>query len=124
MRLRKGPWIGTDNHFGKINRFMIYHLVLFKLKPEVDEAKIEWMMRETRIQLLRIPEVLSVRCGKRVDANVEWAFFLSVEVDSIEKLPLYLEDPHHVKFVEEVIKPNIAQRLALDYEMEPGKRMR
>jgi hypothetical protein len=103
---------------------MIYHLVLFKLKPEVDEAKIEWMMRETRIQLLRIPEALSVRCGKRFDGNAEWPFFLSVELDSTEKLALYLEDPHHVKFVEEVLKPNIAERLALDYEMEPGKKVR
>ena len=103
---------------------MIYHLVLFKLNPEADEAKIEWMMRETRIQLLRIPEVLSIRCGKRADANVEWPFFLSVELDSTEKLTLYLEDPNHVKFVEEVIKPNTAERLALDYEMEPGKKTR
>ncbi|HET9523545.1 MAG TPA: Dabb family protein [Terrimicrobiaceae bacterium] len=103
---------------------MIYHLVLFKLKPEVDEAKLEWMMRETRIQLLRIPEVLSIRCGKRVDSNMEWPFFLSVELDSMEKLNLYAEDPNHVKFVEEVIKPNITERLALDYEMEPGKRAR
>jgi hypothetical protein len=103
---------------------MIYHLVLFKLKPEVDAEKIEWIMRETRIQLLRIPEVLSIRCGKRLDANLEWPFFLSVELDSIDKLPLYLEDPNHVKFLEEVIKPNIAERLSLDYEMEPGKRAR
>jgi hypothetical protein len=51
-------------------------------------------------------------------------FFLSVELDSIEKLPLYREDPHHVKFVEEVIKPNIEERLALDYAMEPGTKAR
>ncbi|MFZ0710077.1 MAG: Dabb family protein [Terrimicrobiaceae bacterium] len=103
---------------------MIYHLVLFKLKPEVDGEKIEWMMRETRIQLLRIPEVLSIRCGKHVDPKAEWPFFLSIELDSIDKLPLYLEDPNHVKFVEEVIKPNIAERLSLDYEMEPGRKAR
>ena len=103
---------------------MINHLVLFKLKPDVDEQKIEWMMRETRIQLLRIPEVLSIRCGKRLDARRRVAFFLSVELDSMDKLPLYLEDPNHVKFVEEVIKPNIAERLSLDYEMEPGKKAR
>lgn len=103
---------------------MINHLVLFKLKPETDDEKIEWMMRETRIQLLKIPEVLSIRCGKRVDPDVEWPFFLSVELDSAEKLALYAEDPNHVKFVEEVIKPNITERLALDYEMEPGKKLR
>ena len=50
--------------------------------------KIEWMMRETRIQLLKIPEVLSIRCGKRVDPEAEWPFFLAVELDSMEKLPL------------------------------------
>ena len=103
---------------------MIYHLVLFKLKPELDGEKIEWMMRETRTQLLRIPEVLGIRCGKHVDPNAEWPFFLSVELDSIDKLPLYLENPNHVKFVEEVIKPNIAERLSLDYEMEPGRKAR
>jgi hypothetical protein len=103
---------------------MINHLVLFKVKPEVDEEKLEWMMRETRIQLLKIPEVLSIRCGKRVGANAEWPFFLSVELDSTEKLALYLEDPNHVKFVEEVIKPNITERLSLDYEMEPGRKAR
>ena len=103
---------------------MIYHLVLFKLKPDLGEEMVEWMSRETRIQLLRIPEVLSIRCGKNVDPNAEWPFFLSVELDSMEKLPLYLEDPNHVKFVEEVIKPNITQRLALDYQMEPGRRAR
>ena len=103
---------------------MINHLVLFKLRPEVDEGKIDWMMRETHIQLLRIPEVLSIRCGKRLDANLEWPFFLSVELDSAEKIVLYLEDPNHVKFVEDVIKPNITERLSLDYEMEPGKKTR
>ena len=103
---------------------MINHLVLFKVKPEVNEEKIEWMMRETRIQLLKIPEVLSIRCGKRVDSEAEWPFFLAVELDSMEKLPLYLEDPNHVKFVEEVIKPNITARLAVDYEMEPGRKAR
>lgn len=100
---------------------MIHHLVLFKLKPGVDEEKLEWMMRETRIQLLKIPEVLSVRCGKNIEPDLEWPFFLVVEVESLDKLKLYREDARHVKFVEEVIKPHTSARLALDHEMEPGK---
>ena len=103
---------------------MIHHLVLFKVKPEVDEEKLEWMMRETRIQLLKIPEVLTVRCGKRIAPDLEWPFFLAVEVESLDKLKLYIEDPIHMKFVEEVIKPNILERLALDHEMEPGKNVK
>lgn len=103
---------------------MIHHLVLFKLKPGVDEPKVEWMMRETRMQLLKIPEVLSVRCGKRINDSVEWPFFLVVEVESLDKLELYRTDPIHVAYVEQVIKPNTCDRLALDHEMDPGKDVR
>jgi hypothetical protein len=39
----------------------------------------------------------------------------------MDKLALYRDNPIHVKFIEETIKPNTSERLALDYEMEPGK---
>ena len=39
------------------------------------------------------------------------------ELNRSEKLALYAEDPHHVKPVEEVIKPNIAKQLALELRM-------
>lgn len=100
---------------------MIHHLVLFKLKPKVDDEKVEWMMRETRIQLLKIPEVLAVKCGKRIDPTNDWQFFLSVDLESTDKLAIYRDDPHHVKYVEEVIRPNTTDRLALDYEMDPNR---
>jgi len=103
---------------------MIQHLVLFKLRPEVDEERIEWMMRETRMRLLKIPEVLAVRCGKRIPADQDWPFFLAVEVESTEKLALYLEDANHIKFRDEVIQPWVSERLALDFEMEPGRDVR
>ena len=100
---------------------MIYHLALFQLKAQVDEEKIEWILRETRMHLLKIPEVRNLRCGKCVDDKAKWRIFLAVEIESQEKLALYMNNPVHVKFVEEILKPNITNRLALDYEMEPGK---
>jgi hypothetical protein len=100
---------------------MIHHLVLFKLQPGVDDEKVEWMMRQTRIQLLKIPEVLNIKCGKPVTPGTEWNFFLSVDVESLEKLAVYRGDPNHVKFLEEVIRPNTTDRLAIDYEMDPGR---
>lgn len=103
---------------------MIHHLVLFKLQPGVDDEKVEWMMRQTRIQLLKIPEVLNIKCGKPVTAGVDWNFFLSVDVESMEKLAIYRDDPNHVKFFEEVIRPNTTQRLAIDYEMDPARDVR
>jgi len=103
---------------------MIHHLVLFKLNPEVTNEKIEEIMRETRARLLKISSALTVKCGKAIDPASEWGFFLSVDVESMEKLALYREDAIHIKFVEEIIKPNTCGRLAVDFEMDPGKDIR
>ncbi|MBT8044908.1 MAG: Dabb family protein [Verrucomicrobiae bacterium] len=100
---------------------MIQHVVFFKLKPEVDSHKLEEMIRSTRSMLLKIPEVLSVRSGRNIDTKAEWPFFLSVEVESLEKLRMYIEDPVHLKYVETVIKPNTSARFALDFETDPSK---
>jgi hypothetical protein len=104
---------------------MVHHIVLFQLKPEVKPEKLEELMMQTRMSLLKIPEVLSVKCGKRIDTeNNPWQFFIALDFESMDKLAVYQEDPIHMKYVAEVIKPNTAERLALDYEMEPGKDVR
>ncbi len=100
---------------------MVHHVVLFKLKPEVTPEKLEDIMRQTRISLLKIPEALNVKCGKRIDPKNEWPFFIAVDFESMNRLGAYLDDPVHVKYVEDVIKKFTSERLALDYEMEPGK---
>jgi hypothetical protein len=100
---------------------MIHHVVFFKLKPEVDDLKLEEMIRSTRSMLLKIPEVLSVRSGRNIDTNAEWPFFLTVEVETLEKLRIYTEDPVHLKYVEMVIKPNTTSRFALDFQTDPSK---
>jgi stress responsive alpha/beta barrel protein len=103
---------------------MVHHIVLYKLKPEVTPEKLEEMMMNTRISLLKIPEVLSVKCGKKIDPRSEYPFFIALDFESMDKLGVYRDDSIHLKFMEEVIKPNITERLALDYEMEPGKDVR
>ncbi|MGC1479376.1 MAG: Dabb family protein [Chthoniobacterales bacterium] len=100
---------------------MVHHLVLFKLADGVDDDRVEWMMRQTRMMLLKIPEVQSVRCGKRIDPDAEWPFFLAVELENMERLAVYRDAPHHVKYLEEVIRPFTTDRLALDYETDPGR---
>ena len=103
---------------------MVHHIDLFKLKPEVTPARVEEMMMNTRMMLLKIPEVLSIKCGKRIDAELEWPFFIAIDFESMDKYGIFKEDPIHVKFMEEVIKPNTAQSLSLDFEMDPGKDVR
>ena len=103
---------------------MVHHIVLFKLKPEVTLARIEEMMMNTRMQLLKIPEVLSIKCGKRIDPELLWPFFIAIDFETMDRYEIFKEDPIHVKFMEEIIKPNTADSLALDFEMDPGKDVR
>lgn len=103
---------------------MVHHITLFKLKPEVTPDKLEQMMMTTRMSLLKIPEILSVKCGKAIDPKTEWPFFVSLEFESMEKLQMTQEDAIYMKFVADVIKPNAAERVVLNYEMEPGKNVK
>ena len=103
---------------------MVHHIDLFKLKPGVTPARVEEMMMNTRMMLLKIPEVLSIKCGKRIDPELEWPFFIAIDFESMDRYAIFKEDPIHVKFMEEVIKPNTADSLSLDFEMDPGKDVR
>lgn len=100
---------------------MVHHIVLFRLKPEVTPARVEEMMMNTRMQLLKIPEVLSIKCGKRIDPNMEWPFFIAIDFESMDRYEIFAEDPIYVKYVEDVVKPNTTEALTLDFEMDPGK---
>jgi hypothetical protein len=103
---------------------MVHHIVLYKLKPEVTPARVEEMMMNARMQLLKIPEVLSIKCGKRIDQEADWPFFIAIDFESMDKFAMFREDSIYVKFVEEVIKPNTDNSLVLDFEMDPGKDVR
>ncbi len=102
---------------------MVHHIGLYKLKPDVTPARLEEIMRSTRMHLLKIPEVLSIKCGKRIHEE-EWPFFIAIDFESMDRYEIYKEDPIHVKFVEEIVKPNTAESLTLFFEMDPGRDVR
>jgi Stress responsive A/B Barrel Domain len=103
---------------------MIAHVCLYKLQPEVTEDKLEEMMSRTRVLLLRVPEILVVRTGKRTHEEDQWQWFIMMEVESLDKLAIVQDDPHFIKFREEVLKPNVSYDCIQDYEMEPRKNVR
>jgi hypothetical protein len=100
---------------------MINHVAFFQLQPHVDNAKLEEMVRTTRSLLLKIPEVLSVKSGRNVDPKSQWNFFVAIEVESLDKLKITIEEAVHLKFVETVIKPNTTSHFSMDFEMDPSK---
>jgi len=100
---------------------MVYFLALYKLQPTVTEEKLEEMIRSSRSQLLRVPEVLHIQTGRAIRPDAEWPFFVAIHVESTDKLRMCLEDPFFIKFKEEVIRPFTTECLDLRYETEPGK---
>jgi len=100
---------------------MIDHVVLFKLRPEVDGERVDWMMRETRLRLLKIPSVLAIRTGRSLDACSDWDFFLSVSLDSPERLTSFSREKRYQGLLDEVIAPNTCGRLILDFQTDPGE---
>ncbi len=103
---------------------MVHFVVLCKLEEHVTPEKLDDMVRTARSQLLRIPEVLQVRAGKRIDEENQWPFFYAVDCESMDKLAMFRDDPIQVKFVETLIKPNTWAQMELLYELEPGKDIR
>ena len=100
---------------------MVHYIALCKLNDNVSEETVEEMTRSARSQLLKIPEVLAVRSGKKINPENEWPFFYSVDVESMDKIAMFQDDPILIRFIEKMIRPNswIVQELV--YELEPGK---
>ncbi len=89
---------------------MIAYLSLFQLKPQVTEEKLETIMSQTRVMLLRVPEILTVKTGKRVNPADPWPWFVYLEVESMDKLAICQDDPHYrasleTSFLEETNHP-------------------
>ena len=103
---------------------MVHHVSLFKLKPEVTPEQLEKMMMTTRMSLLKIPEILSVKCGKNIDSKNEWRFFIALDFESLEKLAMTEDDAIYMKFNADVIRANTSEKVTYNYEMEPGKNVK
>lgn len=103
---------------------MIHHVVYFQLNPEANASVVEELVRTSRSLLLRIPEVLSVRSGRNINAASQWQLFVSIEVDSLDKLKITLDNPFHLKFVEKYIKPNTVGHFTMDFELDPSKNLK
>ena len=103
---------------------MIDHIVFYKLRSDVDGTRLEEMVRSTRSILLKIPEILSVHSGRNVDPDSEWAFFVSFEIESLDKLRMVEEDGLFLRFLRDVVEPNTATEETFSFETDPSKDLR
>jgi hypothetical protein len=100
---------------------MVHHVIYLQLNEKVDDAILEDMVRGSRTWLLKIPEVLSVRSGRNLDADSQWQFFYSFEVESLEKLKFVKDDAFYLKFEQQLIQANAETRFEMDFELDPSR---
>lgn len=100
---------------------MIAQIMLFKLKKDLGSERLEELMWLSRSTLLKIPEILSMRTGKRINPQDPWHWFVSFEVESLDKLAMCQDDPRYIKFLQEIVRPSVASQQSLSFEMEPRK---
>lgn len=103
---------------------MVHHVALYKLQPDVTPEIVEEMIRKSRSLLLKIPEVLSVRSGKKIEPDMEWPFFVSLDFESRNKQAMFRDDPIYLKFLEDVIRAHTTDQLLLDFETDPGRNVK
>ena len=103
---------------------MLHHIRLYKFHSELGMEQLEEVMRATRIQLLKIPEVLHVRCGKRIDPANEWQFFVALDFESTDKRNICFDHPVFTNYLERVLRPVAGESIVMDFEMEPYKDVR
>lgn len=99
---------------------MIHHIALFRLAATVEPAKIEWMVREARMHLLKISHVRAIRCGHNPDPSAEWTFFFTADLDSADRHKAFVADPHLAVFLDRVVSPNITAQLVSCFETDAG----
>jgi hypothetical protein len=104
---------------------MVHHIALLKLKSSVTPEKIELILVETRIRLLKIPEVMNLRCGKKIDQKGNsYDVFFSIDFENLNKLHIAQDNAVWIKFKHQILDPHVDLLTSYHYEMEPGKDVR
>ena len=100
---------------------MVHFIVLFRVGKGVSDGDLEEMIRASRTCFHRVNEAHNFRSGRNIEAGSEFAFFLSADFESRDKLAMFREDPSYLRFEDEVLKGRTVSRVEYLYETEPGK---
>lgn len=103
---------------------MLNHVLLAKLKDGLPKEAVEELMVESRIRLLKIPEVMNLRCGKKIDPSAPYDFFISMDVENTGKLKVVQQSAIYLQFRHQVFDSKVESSLQSNFEMEPGKDIR
>lgn len=84
-------------------------------------------MVESRIRLLKIQDVLSLACGKKIPLEGHdhgHDLFLALEFENSLKRTAAMDHPLYQQFESQVLKGNAQKIEVLEFEMDPGKNVK
>ncbi|MBE6340162.1 MAG: Dabb family protein [Marinilabiliaceae bacterium] len=97
---------------------MVKHIVLFKLRDDVDAATKESELKAIKAGLEALqgiaPTLRSIEVGININANEKYNLALTCTFDDMEGLNAYAVHPEHVK-VSQRIRAILDQRACVDY---------
>ena len=96
---------------------MISHVVLIRLKSDVDPPTAERFLGEAREVLGPIPGVRNLRVGRGmgIKADVDYPYGLVMEFEDEAALEAYQVHPEHQRFVKEILGPIGDDKKVFDY---------
>lgn len=98
---------------------MIEHIVLFRFKPETSQETKVSIQREIKALRSLIPGILDLSMGPNFcERSQGYEYGLVIRFADRPSLDSYQVHPEHQRIVKDLIKPALADILAVDYEFK------
>jgi Stress responsive A/B Barrel Domain len=97
---------------------VLKHYVMFKKKPDTDDATLAEIMQQLEALHGQIPGLTHISCHVSIPAErpVVWTFLLDSTLETAADLPTYIAHPAHVA-VNEFMSPYLESRAVIDFEV-------
>lgn len=97
---------------------MIRHTVMFTWKPEATEEQRKRVPAELSRLPGVIPSIKAYSMGTDIGVNEgNWQFAVTADFDDLDGYLAYRDDPTHQAIIKEHIRPIIATRAAVQFEV-------
>ena len=98
---------------------MVNHIVMWKFKPEIEEAKkpeLKKIMNEQLSGLVgKVPGLLTVDFVNNPLPSSTHDIALVTTLEKAEDIPVYAKHPEHVRVADTYVRPYVTERACLDY---------
>lgn len=97
---------------------MIYHTVLFKWKPGINQLSINHIFRALYELKTKIPVIIELQAGENFSERSDgYTHILFVKFKSREDLEIYQLHNDHQEVLNQFIKPNLESLAVGDFEV-------